>query len=149
MSTDLHPVFETFLASLPTGGREAMAQGARQKRLAAGDRLFAAGDEAERIYLVLEGRLAVHKGSGFGERTQVVALLSAGALVGEAAILPDRTRRATVQALEESLVAGVDTRVLVALEEEEPQFVIALLQKLMSVISLRLEKSSERLALVL
>ncbi len=149
MAADLHPILEDFLEKLPVENRTLLHEAFREQRLAAGDKLFTTGEQAAEIYLVLEGRLAVHKSTGFGRKTQVVALLGPGALVGEAAIVDGRRRQATVQAIEATRVAHLGREMLLDLETTAPEIVIALLKKLVSVLSLRLEKSSERLALVL
>lgn len=119
------------------------------RNISNGEALFAAGAEADTLFFILEGRFAVHKEIGIGGRTQVVALLNAGTIVGEAAAAADRVHGATVTAVDQSTVAGLSRMALAELEEHMPQLFIGLMKKILSITSLRLQKSSERLALVL
>lgn len=118
-------------------------------RSAKGEYLFTAGEEATSLYFILEGCFAVQKPVGIGNRSQAVALLSAGALVGESALLAGRRRGATIVAVEDSLALELPRDILKEMEQDNPQLYIALLKKTLGVVSQRLQKSSERLALIL
>lgn len=116
---------------------------------AKGECLFAAGEEAGSLYFIVKGCFAVHKPVGIGNRSQAVALLSVGALAGEASLLVDRQRGATMVAVEDSEVLELPRDTLCEIELENPQLYIALLKRTLGVVSQRLQKSSERLALIL
>lgn len=114
-----------------------------------GEFLFRAGDVAEGVFFLEKGRLAVMKETGFNNRTQVVALLEPGASVGEGGALGDSSRSATVVAIEDSLLFFLSREILTALAEKDHQVLIRILKRLLYTTSLRLQKSSERLAHIL
>jgi CRP-like cAMP-binding protein len=114
-----------------------------------GEVLFRAGDIADEVFFLEKGRLAVLKETGFNRRTQVVALLEAGASVGEGGALGNSTRSATIMAIDESLLFCLSRGTLAALSEKNPQILIRILKRLLYTTNLRLQKSSERLAHIL
>lgn len=118
--------------------------------LQSGQELFGAGAAADCLYFIMEGKLAVLKKTGFADKTQVVALLGAGSVAGEGSMATgDYTRGATVMAVEASVVAVLSPESLRQIELDNPRLVISLVKRLLRICSLRLQKSSERLALVL
>jgi tryptophan 2,3-dioxygenase len=82
---------------------------ARKVRLPAGETLFAEGDEALALYVVLEGSVQV-VASGSGGRELVLARLEAGRVLGEqAALVTGGGRRtATVRAAEPAVLLRID-----------------------------------------
>jgi CRP-like cAMP-binding protein len=148
MSELLHPVLIRFFPDQKNGPADQNLQFDIRK-MGVGDVLFSTGDSADSLFFILEGRLAVHKSTGIRDRTQVVALLDAGTIVGESAVSEDRLRGATVIAVEKTIAAQLSRQDLVALEETSPRAYIYLMKKILRISSLRLHKSSERLALVL
>ena len=117
--------------------------------LAAGEVLFTEGDVADGAYFVLSGRFAVQQKTGFVDKRQVVALLAAGSIIGEAAMAGQSCRRARVVATEKSTVTLMPVQFFAHLAEQQPSLAIDLLTTLLQISSLRLQKCSERLALVL
>ena len=114
-----------------------------------GEMLFQRGEAAEGVFFLEKGKLAILQETGFNERTQVVALLDPGASVGEGGALGDSVRAATVIAVEDSLLYCFDRESLAALGEHDPQLLIRILRRLLYASNVRLQKSSERLALIL
>lgn len=119
------------------------------RRIGQGDRLFAAGEKADSIYFIVQGRFAVHKPVGIGNRSQAVALLAAGTLAGEAGLLAGRRRGADMVAVEDSVVLELPWDAVRQMRQESSQLYIALLEQTLGIVSQRLKKSSERLALIL
>ncbi|MGB3213061.1 MAG: cyclic nucleotide-binding domain-containing protein [Desulforhopalus sp.] len=115
----------------------------------AGTQIFQKGDPADCLYFIQTGRLAVQNKTGFGEKMQVVALLDPGAPVGEKGLLGQRTRGATLMAVKDSELLALPLDAFDTLINEAPVLAIKLLKWLLNRVSLRLEKSSERLARVL
>ena len=111
--------------------------------------LFRAGDAADGVFFLEKGRLAVLKRTGFNDRTQVVALLEPGAIVGEGGAIGEGMRTATVIAIDDSILYFLNRLHFDFLEEREPQFLLKLIKRLLFVSNLRLQKCSERLAHVL
>jgi len=117
--------------------------------LGAGDVLFCLDEIGDKLFFVVKGRLAVQKRTGFGERTQVVALLSPGAPIGERFLLSDNSHGATVVAVDDSLLLSFSNEVFSDLKKKHPFLALVLLEFLLDRASLRLRKNSDRLSHVL
>ena len=120
-----------------------------QKKVAAGDILFDYNDPAEEFYFLTEGHLAVHKFTGFLKKMQVIALLDPGAVIGEGAILEKHVRNTRVTAIEESSLWGLTKKDFISFNKRFPESGSQILEYLLSIVSLRLEKTSARLARIL
>jgi CRP-like cAMP-binding protein len=116
---------------------------------AAGTLVFEKGDYADCMYFLQVGQVAVQNKTGFGERMQVVALLASGAPVGEKGLLGSLTRGATLVAVKDSKLLALSQEAFNTLVVESPDIAIKLLKWLLTKVSLRLEKNSERLTHVL
>ncbi|MEN8199086.1 MAG: cyclic nucleotide-binding domain-containing protein [Thermodesulfobacteriota bacterium] len=120
-----------------------------EKQLAAEQLLFDYQEPGETVYFLMDGRLGVHKLTGFQEKMQVIALLDPGAVVGEAALFGGHVRRTRVTAIEESRLLCLERKKIVGLQESSPQTAFHLVEYFFHVTHLRLEKTSERLARIL
>lgn len=107
------------------------------------------GDAADCVYFLYSGKVAVQMKTGFGEKMQVIALLDPGAPVGEKGLLGSRTRGATLVAVQDSELLVLSQEAFDVLVDGSPALIIKLLKWLLARVSLRLEKNSERLTLVL
>ncbi len=121
----------------------------KEVSLREGDILFSLGESGDKLFFVVEGQLAVQKRTGFGERTQVVALLDPGAPAGERALFRDNRHRATLLAVKDSILFSFSYQVFDELKKKYPLLVVSLLEWLLERTSLRLEKNSDRLSHVL
>lgn len=119
------------------------------KSLVAGRVLFNYGEPGKAIYFIQGGRLGVHKFTGFQKKMQVVALLDKGSVVGEAALLDNHCHKSKVTAVEDSELFRLSIQKYQTLLNEQPELALRLLAYLFSITSLRLEKTSERLAQIL
>lgn len=120
-----------------------------ENHLAKGEVLFDYYDTAENLYFLKTGNLAVYKLTGFLNKMQVVALLDSGAVVGEAALLDGHIRNAQVVAIEDSTVVCLAKQDFRRFCIEFPEEGFCFLEYLFSISSLRLEKTSARLAKIL
>jgi CRP/FNR family transcriptional regulator, cyclic AMP receptor protein len=111
--------------------------------------LFDVGQEADGMYFVISGKVAVQKETGFGTRTQVVALLDRGAPVGEAGLLDGSLRGASVVAVEDTSLLYLTKRSFDKLCAEQHELGLIFFRWLLSRVSLRLKGSTERLAHIL
>lgn len=118
-------------------------------KISAGQTLFHAGDSTGCVFVLLEGRLAVSRETGFNNKKQVIALFRPYAIVGEGSIFGEAKRTATVNVIEDAFLLKLRQQVFIALEEEHPEIAVILLKKLLSTASRRLEKCSERLVHIL
>jgi len=111
--------------------------------------LFEIGDPAREVFFLTRGRLSVQKQTGFHRKMQVVAILEPGTLLGEAGVLADHVHGVSVRAIEPSHLYRLDCQKIEVLERTDPQLVIQLFKRLLLIGSLRLAKTTERLAHVL
>lgn len=138
-----------FLDSLSGDERRFFSSFLSEKIISAGDVLFDYGDPAEISYLLLDGRLAVHKYTGFQEKLQVVALLDPGAIVGEAAFVPNHVRQTRIVAIEDCRLYGLAREDFTSLKEQHGDLACRFFEHILHIVTLRLEKTSDRLARVL
>ena len=99
---------------------EAVAAYARELRLAANEILLTEGDEVGGLYVLVEGRLQVITGQR-GEDAHSLAMLDAGAVLGEIAALAGGRREATVVAHSAAVVIAIDPAGVELLLEREPE----------------------------
>ena len=92
-------------------GRRALASELQVLELAAGDALVRQGEDADSLFVILEGRLAVVL-EREGEQEQQVSELGAGNVVGEIALIAGGKRSATVRAAEPSTLARLSASAL-------------------------------------
>jgi len=111
--------------------------------------LFEKDDPAECLYFVITGKIAVQKRTGFGERTQVVALLGTGAPIGEGGLLEEKLRGSTLFVVQDSRLLVLEKSVFQQLSSDYSGLAVKILRWLLARVALRLQKSSERLAYVL
>jgi CRP-like cAMP-binding protein len=90
------------------------------RRCAAGDLILREGDPGDACYVIHSGSVRVLKRDPSGSTTDVIeiARLGAGALFGEFAVLADRRRHASVQALEACELYEIPRRLLRELAAE-------------------------------
>ena len=117
--------------------------------LNAGDVLFKAGDSADSLFVLIEGRLAVSMDTGFNGKSQVIALLRPLAPVGEGSLAGRDARTVTVKAVEEVSLLRLKKDSFHIFAADNPAGAARLLQMLLHKSSRRLEKCSERLVHVL
>lgn len=114
-----------------------------------GTLLYAENDAADCMYVLISGRIAVQKKTGFADRTQVVALLDPGAPLGESGLLTAQSRGATLTAVTDSRLLLLSRQAFAEITINTPSLAVKVLTWLMGRLALRLKKSSERLAHVL
>lgn len=94
----------------------------RWTQLSAGEKLFREGDEADSMYVVVSGRLrATREEDG---KTRVVGEITRGETVGEMALLTGGRRSATVQAMRDCVLAGLDSPAFAQLARLCPEAVM-------------------------
>jgi CRP/FNR family transcriptional regulator, cyclic AMP receptor protein len=94
-----------------------------------GDTIFVMGDEGDRLMAVLDGRVRISVTSPDG-REMVLAILGAGEVFGEIAVLDGRERTADATAHTACTLAVVDRRDVLALLEREPSAWLAVVELL-------------------
>lgn len=107
----------------------ALAERAVERRLARGEVLFVAGDEAAGLFVIAEGSLRAYR-EGLDGREQVIHVERAGATIAELPVFDDRPYPSTVAAEEETLVLFIDKRDVKRLCLEHPNIALAALKLL-------------------
>ena len=120
---------------------EDIARSARVVDLRRNDVVFGEGDDADALYVVRNGRLAIAKRSPDG-RESVVALMEEGDLFGEMSLFDGEGRSAEARALEPSELVGVPYGAIRGVLEAEP----ALLWHVVRLFARRLRVTDEALA---
>ncbi|HZM30514.1 MAG TPA: Crp/Fnr family transcriptional regulator [Acidimicrobiales bacterium] len=119
-----------------------LADASTTEELRRGDVLFHEDDEPDRLYVVINGRIAIAKRSIDG-RESVVALMEAGDLFGEMGLfLPGRSAEA--RALEQSQVLSIGFEPVREVYEKRPELlwgVVALLARRLETMDVALADS--------
>lgn len=102
---------------LPADDTELLLDGVTLQRFGRGERLFDAGDRADRAFLVVEGLIQLQRE---GERAAVVAYLARGDAVGDDDALADRAHATTAVAAGDSWCAIVPRALLRTLADRNP-----------------------------
>ncbi|MBS1232606.1 MAG: CarD family transcriptional regulator [Nitrospirae bacterium] len=108
--------------------------------------IFKEGDPAEFIGFVLSGKIEVKKQTEFKGNQLIIAILTKGALVGELSIFDEHKRSTTHEAVEETSMLKLTNEAFDALLRDYPEIGIKILKGLIRILSLRLRKTTERLA---
>jgi len=116
-------------------------QASDARDLVRGDVVFAEGADADALYIVRTGRIAISNKS-FDGRESMVALMERGDLFGEMSLFDGLGRSAEARALEPSTVVAIPYAPLQVLWEDHPQ----LLWRGIAMLSRRLRAMDEALA---
>jgi CRP/FNR family cyclic AMP-dependent transcriptional regulator len=119
---------------------EAVAQAAELRPLAKDVYLFRAGDEAEALYILVSGQLAVSRDDAKGRRLQL-ALIEPGTALGEMGLSQGAPRSADVSAKVDSVLIQIHRSQFHLLVREHPDFALRLLADL----SKKLQEANRRL----
>ena len=112
-----------------------------RRTLQRGDVLFSEGDDAQELYVVVDGRIAIANKSIDG-RESMMALMERGDLFGEMPLFDSLQRSAEARALEPSEVVSIPYAPVHALYERQP----TLLWRVVSLLAQRLRTTDEALA---
>jgi CRP/FNR family cyclic AMP-dependent transcriptional regulator len=131
-----------FFADASPDALAAIAASGTERQLVRGDVLFREGDEADALYVVTRGRLAIAIANPIDHRETVVSLMEPGDLFGEMAMLDDGPRSAMARALEPSTVVSIPYEAVLAVFREQPH----LLWGVTRLLAKRLRVMDENLA---
>jgi CRP/FNR family transcriptional regulator len=122
-------------AGLEEKDLRAIAERAVEQRLASGEILFVAGDEARGLYVIAEGAVRAYRESLDG-REQVIHVERAGATIAEVPMFDDGAYPSTVAADEDSIILFIDKRDFRNLCLSRPAIALAALK----ILAIRLRK---------
>lgn len=145
-STDAH---KTCVSFLDTDEAHVLLGAMDEVQFFKSSDLFQRDELADGVYFILSGKVAVKSKTGFGDREQVIALLGPGSVVGEIGLLPGKKRGASAVVVDNSSFLLLKKEKFDQVTQINPHLALKVLQYLLSKSSLRLRKSSERLAHVL
>lgn len=118
----LYEVLDEELGGLNEEARAHLGSSARWTQLRAGEVLFREGDEADSMYVVVSGRLrATREEEG---KLRVIGEIARGETVGEMALLTGGKRSATVQAMRDCVLVGLDSPAFAQLARLSPETVM-------------------------
>jgi len=118
----LREVLHEELGDFESGVWEKLLPAIRWKELGAGEILFREGDTADAMYVVVSGRLRATRQDDGHDRT--IGDIGRGETVGEMALLTGDVRSATITALRDCVLAGLDRPTFNELARACPQTVI-------------------------
>ena len=131
------------LAGLTAGEREAVANVAEVEKYAPGAIVFREGDDADRMYFVLEGRVSVMLPLDTRDRSRRLVTFGPGLIFGETALLePNGRRSADVVCDEHSTMASLSLYALDRLDIREPAVRGKIYANLARLLSARLRRAN-------
>lgn len=95
-----------------------IAFSAQERRLQAGEQLFARGDASDDGYVIASGRIALNPD---GVTPMGAQTYEAGSLIGEAALISETVRPATAIALEPCVLLAVPRQIMRQVLEAHPE----------------------------
>lgn len=107
-------------ATLPEAMRTRLLAAGTARTIAAGTAIVREGEPGESVFVIESGEVKVSKRAVVGARTVEVGRLGAGALIGEIAVMTDRKRHATVEALGEVRVVEIPRAQIAAAADTTP-----------------------------
>jgi CRP/FNR family transcriptional regulator len=96
-----------------------------ERRFAAREMLFSTGEPAERVYLMLKGRVKVYQISDNGKEI-ILDVVGRGGVIGDMAIVENGERTATAQALEETVALAISWEDFAHVIQRSPQLGFAM-----------------------
>ncbi len=119
-----------------------VAQAARPRTFEAGTVLFTEGETGEELFLLVSGKVAVqHQG-------KTLATLGPGSNFGEMAMLDDKTRSATIVAIEQSEAMTVHRDAFFAMLRGNPVLAMKILWNMLLRLSANLRAANAKLAIL-
>jgi CRP/FNR family transcriptional regulator len=119
----------TLFGALDENTLHALADRAVEQRLARGEVLFIAGEEAQGLYVIVEGAVRAFRESIEG-REQVIHVERAGATIAEVPMFDDGTYPSTAAAEEDSIILFISKRDVRSLCLSHPDIALAALKLL-------------------
>jgi CRP/FNR family transcriptional regulator len=137
----INPISKNRWASVPQALSRPLFVAARPQSLKAGQVLFAAGDAGNGCYLLEQGLLKVTVTSSRGEE-RTIAVLGAGAVVGELSMVDGGPRSASVVALSDCLLRFTSREAFAKYMAAHPEA----FQAFVAILAFRLRQADEVVA---
>lgn len=141
---EVQPAGFPLLQGIEGGDLRHVVERLERRVFAAGDVLFRENDPGDRLCLLARGAVEISILTGGSHRVRIVTMAE-GSLFGEAALLDGRSRSATAQAVEETVVFELSRDGLDALTTQHPRIAIRLMTNLARAMSQRMRETNELL----
>jgi CRP/FNR family transcriptional regulator len=128
-------------AALDSDSAAALEAMLTTRSVARGHVVFREGDEGDRLFIVIDGKVKISRAAADG-RENLLAVLGSGEMFGELSLFDPGPRTATVSAVTDSTLASLDHDDLRPLLVERPGVAVELLQALAQ----RLRRTNEAMA---
>lgn len=112
---------------------EQLVRAARQISIANDQLLFSWGDDADRVYLIVEGHIAIEISDEKGRQVRI-ATKGPGDVFGEIAALDGGPRSASARAISPAVILSIPIQYFTRLASENPDFMLAIVRDLASSI---------------
>ena len=89
--------------------------------------LFATGDPAERVYLLLKGRVKIYQVAENGKEI-ILDVVAKGDVVGDMAVMEDGERTACAQAIDETVAVSISWEDFSHLMQQSPRLGVAMME---------------------
>ncbi|KUP96472.1 Crp/Fnr family transcriptional regulator [Thermobifida cellulosilytica] len=119
------PLFE----ALDEDGAAALRSSITEVRLGRGQTLFSEGDEGDRLYVMLSGKVKLTRTSADG-RENLLAVLGPGEMLGELSLFDPGPRTASAVAVTDAVLAGLGHDDLRPFIMQQPEVAVHLLKAL-------------------
>ena len=110
------------------GIRAVFVNSREQREAAAGETIFAEGDEGHEMFGVISGGVELRKGD------QILTALETGDTFGEMSIVSDAPRSLTAIATEPTVLAVIDDKAFLFLVHETPTFALQVMRSMAATI---------------
>lgn len=131
------PYTSPFLRLLVSLERQQLSDSLITRRCKAGEIIFREGERGDVMYLIWSGRVAIVKGDL--DAPSILSYKGTGEIIGEMALLENQPRSASVIALEEVHLQGMNRQRFQQLLQENPSVSFSI----MEMLSARLRRASE------
>ncbi|MGH3344436.1 MAG: Crp/Fnr family transcriptional regulator [Carbonactinosporaceae bacterium] len=128
-------------AALDDEAAAALRRSMAEVTLERGEALFREGDPGDRLYVVIDGKIKLHRTSSDG-RENMIAVLGPGDMFGELSLFDPGPRTATASALTDSRLRGLGHDALRPWLTGRPEVAAALLRQ----VARRLRRTNETMA---
>lgn len=129
---------------MSTSDRQAVEKYFTKKACESGEVICKEGDPGDSMFIILKGSVEILRSKRREEKTEVAAVVEAGQVVGEAAIIDARPRNATVRAKEKCEILLIPKMALDAFKKEHPSAVLSLYESILGQISARFRAVSDK-----
>ena len=115
-----------FFASMNSNVREIIEKEFEKKSYKAGEKIVEEGSRGDSMFVILSGRCEVVRATRKEEKEDIIATLEEGQLIGEASLIDNSPRNATVRAANSVEVLRLRREGLDRLKRSNPEAVLVL-----------------------